>query len=221
EPEPAPEPAGPSDLASPSPCGPIDPIAFDANVTGSLAVDLIGDGTADDELVGYEVAGQWYLRATVGGVVSEVELADSAWPQGVRPLGLADVGAITPGPEILSVIGGGVSAKWIGIHGLDAERCLFEFTQNGGPLDGFIDWSASFIDTFGCLTGDTVFGTSGFWRAVYVNHGPDDWSASSAAYHESTPGDFTYIGASDDYSEFLTDADLPAQIFDCPEVLAP
>ena len=223
EPEPEPPTPGPGDLAAPAPCGPIGSIPADATITGDLLVDVDADGVADDRLIGYETAGgDWYLRAVVDGVGSELALAGDAWPHGVVPLGLADLGAITPGPEILAVVGGGASGKNLGIFGLDADDCLFRFTIfGGGPLDVYIGATVNFLDTFGCLGEPNVFGTVGFWTANYVNHAENDWTGSSAAFAETAPGDFTYIPASDDFSEGLTVDDLPNDMFDCPGVTHP
>ena len=207
----------------PSPCGPIDLIPADATITGDLLVDVDNDGDADDRLIGYETAGgDWYIRAVIDGIHSEVALPDDAWPQGVVPLGMTELGSLTEGLEVLAVTGGGASGKSLGIFGFDADDCLFRFTVSGGnPLDIYIGATVNFLDAFGCLSTPYVFGTAGFWSSAYVNEGPDGWFGSSAAFGETSPGDFTYLPASDDFIDGLTLDDLPTDMFDCPGVTHP
>lgn len=232
EPEPEPEPlapepeplaSGPGDLAPPSACGPIGLIPADATITGDLLVDVDADGDADDRLVGYTSAGgRWFLRAVIDGAESELALPDDAWPQGILPLGLAELGSLTAGPEILVVTGGGASGKNLGIFGVDSDDCLFRFTiSSGNPLDIYVGATVNFLDTFGCLPNPNVFGTAGFWTSSYVNDADDEWMGSSAAFGETSPGDFTYIPASDDFSEGLVRDDLPDDMFDCAGVAHP
>jgi len=143
-------------------------------------------------------------------------------PKASPPLGLTELGSLMLGPEILALVGGGASGKNLGIFGVDADDCLFRFTIfSGNPLGIYIGATVSFLDTFGCLPNPNVFGTAGFWTSTYENEGADGWFGSSAAFRETSPGDFTYIPASDDFSEGLSLDDLPNNMFDCSGVTHP
>jgi hypothetical protein len=166
-------PKGPSDLTIVvPPCGLFAPISGAASIASDITVDVADDGTADDPVVTY-LDGDWTMRATVDDITSEVMIS-GVGPGAVRALGVADVGDLTNGNEIIATVGAGAYATQIGVFGIDHNGCL--------------SWSNQFDGT-------------------YIMDG--------AAYIESAPGQFTFMPASDDFSEGLTLDQLPTDLFDC------
>ncbi|MEL6893115.1 MAG: hypothetical protein AAFP84_16095, partial [Actinomycetota bacterium] len=202
------------DLASPTlppdtgdGCGSLPDIPDDALIGTDLLVDYDGGGVADDRLVSY-FDGTWKLRAEVSGFADEIELPD-AGVHGVRVLGLANVGQIMGGDEIIAVVGGGASAVEIGVFAFHELSCLIRYQHESG-------------DDFGLLTGAGVMWGEGIicedgaiadWG--YQREDDDTYTLWGAAYHEISPGVFGYLPASDDYVEGLSFDDLSTSLFDC------
>ncbi len=207
-PDPAPAPTGPSDFTTGAGgCGDIGPDPDDPTITSELFVDLAGDGTADDHLVTY-FDGTWTMRSLVAGVVSEVDIT-GVGPGSVRALGLADVGELTAGPEIIATVGAGASVTRISVFGVDESNCLFRFVD--GADDDLAMTSGATIGNgsrFSCGPG-YIAGNS------WTLQDDDTYSIYGAAYIESSAGQFTYMPASDDYNDGLTADELPVDLFDC------
>lgn len=206
---PPPPPAGPGDFAAPAPapCGVFSPIPANASTASNLTVDVAADGTADDQIITY-LDGDWTIRAIVDGITSEVTVHDVG-PGAVRAVGIAPVGELTAGNEIIATVSAGAYTVQIGVFGIDDDGCLFHFLDAGGnPLAMSSGASISFGDRFSC--GDGYIAATSWSRQA-----DDTYDIGSAAYIESTPGQFTYMPASDDFGEGLTIDDLPDSLFDC------
>ncbi|MFN3257441.1 MAG: hypothetical protein ACE37B_17290 [Ilumatobacter sp.] len=178
-----------------------------AAIVSEQFVDVVGDGSADDRVLSHTVGG-WTLRATVGGVTSELTI-DDVGPGAVRVLGVADVGELTAGNEILATTGAGASTTEVGIFGIDPSGCLFHFAdQFGEDLVMPVGASIGFGDRFFC--GTHLIGANSW--SLYED---GTYDVAGAAYYESSPGTFTYLPASDDYSEGVPADELPSPLFDC------
>lgn len=201
-------PVGPSDLAvAVPPCGLFAPIAGSATIASDITVDVADDGTADDQIVTY-LDGGWTMRATVDGITSEATIS-GVGPGAVRALGVADVGELTTGNEIIATVGAGAYTTQIGAFGIDNNGCLFHFLDaSGTELAMSSGASIAFGERFSCGPGHIV-------RNSWNNQFDGTYFMDSAAYIESTPGQFTYMPASDDFSEGLTFDQLPTDLFDC------
>jgi len=191
---------------APGPCGDFDPIPETATITSNLEVDLVGDGTANDRVITY-LDSDFVLRTVRDGVTSEIVVPDVG-ASTVAALGVGDVGELSPGNEVVARTGGGASSVGIDFFGHDADDCVFEFTLNGGELDmavgATVGWSSGVFCEVGVIGGSY--------------HQLDDdgtFYGSGAAYFESSAGDFTYLPASDHFSEGLTLAELPPASLDC------
>lgn len=190
----------------PAPCGVFDPIPAESQITSDLSVDLDGDGAADDQVITY-LDGVYKLRSIQNGVISEVAVPDVG-TSSIRALGVGNAGEISPGNEIVVRTGGGSSNAQIGFFGHDDAGCLFTFTRYGIVLEMHV--------------GATVGTSSGVYCADGLiadwSYGLEDdgtYTGSGAAYFESSPGDFTYLPASDDFSEGLALEDLSPADLDC------
>ena len=196
-------------VARPTPCGSFGPVPAGAIVETDLALDIAGDGSADDHAISYLDGGDWVLRTVVGGTVSELDIPDVG-VHAVRPLGLADVGSISAGDELIVTVGGGASSSDIGFFGFSDDGCVYPFLREGT--------TEPFLGTVGATigTGSGVACGTGY-VALWGHQLEDDdtWSAWGAAYEEKSLGEIGYIGASDDYSEGLAQEDLRSPELDC------
>ncbi len=191
---------------APTPCGNFDPIPAGSQITSNLMVDLVGDGVADDQVITY-LDGVYKLRSVRNGVTSEVTVPDVG-VSSIRALGVGDAGEISVGNEVIVRTGGGASAAEIGIFGHDADGCVFQFTLNGSDLEMYVG------ATIGTSSG--MFCAEGVIAQWYYELDDDDtYFGSSAAFFESTAGDFTYLPNSDDFSEGLALDDLSPAELDC------
>lgn len=173
-----------------------------------MALDVMGDGVADDLVEAYDVDGWSMLRIAVGGsVVSEV--INPAIDGRYRPLGVASV---FPGDsdELFVVIGDGSAATEIGVLGVDGADCLFtyRYTDTADNFTMLIRPGSSFRSGVFCFDGGIGL--------INAEQRPDGlWDASSAAYEIDTPWTVLYLGASDGYSEGLDESELSPFVFDC------
>ncbi len=208
DPDPALIPLLPSDLTIyVPPCGFHAAIPGGASIASNITVDVAADGTADDQIVTY-LDGGWTMRATVNGITSEVSI-NGVGPGATRALGVADVGALTAGNEIIATVGAGAYTTQIGVFGIDSNGCLFHFLDSSGTeLAMSSGASIGFGDRFSCGPG-YIAGNS------WSNQFDGTYDMGGAAYIESTLGQFTYMPASDDYSEGLSFDQLPTDLFDC------
>ncbi len=198
--------AEPATSSPPAPCGEFGPIPAASQITSDLTVDLIGDGVADDQVITY-LDGVYKLRSIRNGVISEVEVPEVG-VSSIRALGVGDAGEISAGNEVIVRTGGGASAAEIGIFGHDADGCVFQFTLNGEDLEMYVG------ATIGTSSG--MFCDDGIIAEWYYELDDDGtYFGSSAAYFESSTGDFTYVPASDDFSEGLALEDLSPAELDC------
>lgn len=202
---PAPAPT-PSPTPSPAPCGTFGPIPTESQITSNLSVDLVGDGTADDQVITY-LDGVYKLRTIRDGLISEIDVPDVG-VSSIRALGVGDVGEISPGNEVIVRTGGGASSAQIGVFGHDASGCVFEFTLNGSPLAMYVGGTIG--TSSGMYCGDGVIAE---WSYSLDEDGT--YFGSSAAFYESSVGNFTYLPASDDFSEGLSAEDLSPAMLEC------
>lgn len=193
------------------PCGSIGSIQPSAVIATDISVDIVGDGSPDDRLVSYvdaDLDGEWRLRAEVNGLVSEVSIA-GVGPHSVGVIGLADVGKISAGPEILATTGGDASGVEIGVFGFAGAGCITpHMWQDGTPLSPMVGATIGSGNSTYC--GDGYLGLNG-----YQQDADGTYSAWGAAYEEVDVASWAYIGASDDYSEGMAYDDLTPATFDC------
>lgn len=180
---------------------------------GSVTVDLLGDGTADDLVEGFvDPAGNGALRLTTGeGVYSEY----IGGPEDqINPIDVVDVFA-GGARELVANLGGGDAAFTVALFTADGGGCLTMFTyadRNGeearfiiqpdGPVRAGAFCSPGAIDVYGAE--EDVDGT---------------WIAYGAGYEAASDTDLQYIGASDGYAEGLDVSELGTYEFDCQGVV--
>jgi len=191
---------------APGPCGDFDPIPAASQITSDLTVDLVGDGVADDRVVTY-LDGVYKLRSVRNGVTSEVSVPEVG-VSSIRALGVGNAGEISVGNEVIVRTGGGASAAEIGIFGHDADGCVFQFTLNGSELEMYV--GATIGTSSGMYCGESLIAE---WS--YELDADGTYFGSSAAFFESSAGDFTYLPGSDDFSEGLTIDELSPATLDC------
>lgn len=191
---------------APAPCGVFGPIPAESQITSDLSVDLDGDGIADDQVITY-LDGEYKLRSIQNGVISEVTVPDVG-VSSIRALGVGNAGEISAGNEIVVRTGGGASAARIGFFGHDDAGCMFEFTRNGSYLEMYV--GATIGTSSGAYCAEGIIAD---WYYSLEDDGT--YTGSSAAYFESSAGDFTYLPASDDFSEGLALEDLSPAELDC------
>lgn len=189
-------------------CASAGPLPDGAVLDYSLTLDIMDDGTANDLIEAYDVAGWSRLRLTTGeSVVSEI--INPAIDGRYRPLGIATV---FPGDsaELFVVIGEGSAAAEIGVFGIDSADCLFSYTFTGTSDDFtlLIRPESPFRSGAACFDGGI-----GIYSAE--QQGDGTWAASGAAYEIATPWTVQYMGGSDDYSEGLDESDLTTFEFNC------
>lgn len=114
------------------------PSAEAQNVT-IVEGDFDGDGVVDSAVSWLEPsASQWFVRSEVsGGEFSTVTLADlgASYAQVLANVDVDFALGAEPGvnrDEILAIVGGGASALNLGIFGVGANGCLFQFDDGAG-----------------------------------------------------------------------------------------
>ena len=191
---------------APAPCGVFGPIPAESPITSDLSVDLDADGAAHEQVITY-FDGAHKLRSIQNGVISEVTIPDVG-ASSIRALGVGNVGEISAGNEIIVQTGAGASAALIGFFGHDDAGCLFKFTRYSNDLEMYV--GASVGTSSGASCGEGLIAQ---WSYGLEDDGT--YTGSSAAYFESSAGDFTYSPASDDFSEGLALEDLSPAELDC------
>jgi hypothetical protein len=191
---------------APAPCGVFGPIPAGSQITSDLAVDLDGDGATDDQVITY-LDGVYKLRSVQNGVTSEVVVPDVG-VSSIRALGVGNAGEISAGNEIVVRTGGGASSAQIGFFGHDDAGCMFEFTRYGSSFEMYV--GATIGTSSGVYCGEGLIAD---WSYSLEDSGT--YAGASAAYFESSAGEFTYLPASDDFSEGLALEDLSPAHLDC------
>lgn len=188
-------------------CAVAGPVPAGASVVSDVLLDLMGDGTADDHVVTYLDSG-WTIRSTVDGITSEVAVA-GVGPGSVRAIGAANVAGLSAGDELIATVGAGASSTQIGVYGFDTNGCIFAFLDGAG--------SVLTVNSGASIGGGSRFscGSDFIAQDEWERQGDGTYEISGAAYIESSPGQFTYLPASDSYAEGLTFNQLPASVFDC------